>query len=502
MNKLRYIRYSRKSSEAKERQALSIIEQNIECDKYALKEGLKVITKIDESKSAYKPRNRPEFDKMLALIESNQADAILAWHPNRLSRNPEEGGRLLQLLQDGAIKEIRTSSGDIYTPESDQLVLQINFGAANQYSRDISRNVKRSLKHKAERGEYPRAAIVGYDSQGEKGRKNLIPNSFEAPIVLEVFQMASTAKYSLGYLVDYVHKKGLRTKRDKKISKSHLYSILTNPVYYGYFYQNGELYKGVYESIVAKQLFEAVQKALKDRSKPKVNSWSSQYNGLIKCPSCGCAYTTSCKVKNYKRTGRTVTYIYLHCTRRKGACTQPPITLEKFEEQLIEKISQIGIDEEVWKLGIDLLKEKHNYEAERNMSQLSGFQTQYNKIQDKLNRLIEMRADEELTRSEFMIQKELLLGEQARIKGLIDDREVSLNDWLELAESFVNTAFHARNIINSGTNQEKRDLIIAVGENLFIDDKRLEFSFKKPFDILLKPEYRTNGQARQDSNLE
>jgi len=153
MDKLRYIRYSRKSSEAKEKQALSISDQNLECEEYALKEGLNIAVKFGESKTAYKPHKREMFDKMLLLIEFGQADAILTWHPNRLCRNPEEGGKILQLLQDNVIKEIRTTSGDKYTPESDQLILQIHFGMANQYSRDISRNVKRALKHKAEREE-------------------------------------------------------------------------------------------------------------------------------------------------------------------------------------------------------------------------------------------------------------------------------------------------------------------------------------------------------------
>lgn len=50
-----------------------------------------------------------------------------------------------------------------------------------------------------------------------------------------------------------------------------------------------------------------------------------------------------------------------------------------------------------------------------------------------------------------------------------------------------------RYVFNNDTNEEKRNLIMAIGKNLFLNDKKLEFSFKKPFDILLIPEYRTNG---------
>lgn len=381
MSDLRFIRYSRKSSEAKERQALSISDQNAECDKAELRDKLNVTFKIEESKTAFKPRLRSEFDKMIALIESGQADAILVWHLNRLCRNPEEGGKIIQKLQDGVIKEIRTASGEVYTPESDHLILQIHFGMANQYSRNISNDVKRGLIHKCERGEYPRPARVGYEGYGEIRKRLIRPHPFEAPVIKEIYELAVTAKYPLSYLVNFACEKGLRTKKGRKISKSHVYSILTDPLYHGYFYYKGELYKGTYEPIISQRLFEAAQKALKDRSKPRVHEWSNPYNGLAKCPKCGSAITTTVKVKYYKGTDRRATYVYLHCTRRKGSCSQPPITIDEFEKQLLKNLSKITIDEEVWSLGIKLLKAKHKDETTKNMAKLNHFQLQYKGMQ-------------------------------------------------------------------------------------------------------------------------
>lgn len=492
MNKLKYVQYSRKSSESKERQALSIADQNEECKRYAAPNGLNIVSKLEESKSAFKPHNRPQFDRMIELVKSSEANAILTWKPDRLCRNPEEGGKILQLLQDKVLREIRTATGEVYTSDSDHLVLQIHFGMANQYSRNLSQNVRRGLKYKCERGEYPRPAPLGFENWGETRRRNIRPHKFEASLIKKAFELAATAEYSLNYLVDYLHKKGLRTKMGKKISKSHVFNILTCPTHYGYFYHNGELYQGDYGAIISKRLFDSVQKALKDRSKPRVNIWNSLYNGLVKCAQCGCSITTTTKVKHYKRTNRTANYTYLHCTHRRGNCHQPPITLDDFEGQLLENVSRISIDKEVWELGIRLLKEKHGAETTANANQRIHLQTKYNAFQDKLNRLIDMRANEELTKEEFIAQKEILLQEQARIKSLLEDSEDSAHNWFELAENFLNTAFYAREVMEKGKTEEKRSLIMVVGENLFLKDKNLEFSFKKPFDILLQPEYRTN----------
>jgi len=111
-----------------------------------------------------------------------------------------------------------------------------------------------------------------------------------------------------------------------------------------------------------------------------------------------------------------------------------------------------------------------------------------------------MRANEELTKDEFIYQKNLFINEQARIKGMINDNENSSSNWLELAEKFLETSFQARDILLSDDLEKKRKLIMTVGENLLLKDKRLVFTFQKPFDILLKPTYHTDVLPRLDSN--
>lgn len=492
MNQLKYVRYSRKSSEAREKQVASIGDQNAECEKTRLQQDLNVVIRLEEAKSSFKPGIREKFRLMLEKINTGEVNAILTWKPDRLCRNPEEGGKLLQLLQDGVLKEIRTAMGDVYTQDSDHLVLQIHFGMANQYSRNLSQNVKRGNKYKCERGEYPREAPVGFQGFGERGKRNIKPHPFEAPILKEMFNLASDGQHSLGYLADYIDSKGLRTRRGKKISKSHLYSILTSPIYYGQFYYNGELFKGDYEPLISKVLFDKIQDALHNRSKPKINSFGHWSNGLLSCPDCGCAVTTTVKEKFYKRTERNASYTFHHCTHRKGNCTQQPISGSDLKEQLIDSVSRIVIDKEVWELGIKLLKQKHGEESKKNLDQLTHLQNKYNSFQDRLNRLIDMRANDELTKDEFLHQKETLLQEQARIKSLMNDAEDSAHNWLERTEEFLNNAFYARETMESELDKEKRDLITDVGENLILRDKKIVFSFKQPYDVLLKPEYRTN----------
>ncbi len=503
MNPIIYCQYARKSSEAKERQALSIQSQKDEISDYCARENIEISSefKLEEEKSAYKPGKRPVFTKMVDLIESGIVQGIVAWKPDRLCRNPREGGVILQLLQDGIIKEIRAVTGEIYTQDSDHLVLQIHFGMANQFSRNLSTNVKRGLKHKAKRGQYTYRAPIGYEGFGEAPNKNIRPHDFEGPLIAKAFELMSKGDVSLANISSYLEANGLKTKSGKKLSKSHLQAIFNTTTYYGYFKQGGELHKGNYEPLISKTLYDKAQFALHDRSKPKVRTWKPFLNGIIKCGECGAAITTSVKKKLYKRTKRMVEYRYNHCTHNKtNTCNQKPLTAEQLEVQLFTSISKIQIDRKMWKLGISLLKEKHQNQTTQNSGILKEYRTQLTNLESRLSGLINLRADNEISKEQFFERKGSVLNDQAKVRSLIKDFEQSARNWIEQAEQFLDVAFNCKDIINNRSAEEKRKLILEVGQNFLFMDGKLTFQMKKPYDVLLKPDFRINVMPDLDSN--
>ncbi|MBU4210739.1 recombinase family protein [Patescibacteria group bacterium] len=91
---MKYFTYARKSTESEERQKLSIPAQISELKEFAAKEKLEIIDSFQESKTAKQP-GRTAFSRMVKQIENGIADGILAWHPDRLSRNSVDGGQLI-----------------------------------------------------------------------------------------------------------------------------------------------------------------------------------------------------------------------------------------------------------------------------------------------------------------------------------------------------------------------------------------------------------------------
>ena len=54
-----------------------------ELREFAKKENLNIVREFVESKTAKEP-GREIFNEMIASIEKNEAEGILAWHPDRL----------------------------------------------------------------------------------------------------------------------------------------------------------------------------------------------------------------------------------------------------------------------------------------------------------------------------------------------------------------------------------------------------------------------------------
>ena len=143
---MRYIAYLRKSTEANERQALSIDAQRNEIlNSFP---NLNIIEWVKESKSAFEAENRPKFSAMMERIKAGEADGIVAWQPTRLLRNSMDAGQIAHYFSHGIIKDLLfvTTKFD-NTPEGVKS-LQYALADSQYYSANLSRDVKRGNREK------------------------------------------------------------------------------------------------------------------------------------------------------------------------------------------------------------------------------------------------------------------------------------------------------------------------------------------------------------------
>ena len=493
MSDLKYIIYARKSQESRDKQVLSIESQKTELKEFAERYGLNVVAELEESQTAYKP-GRPVFARMVDMLEAGIANAVLVWKPDRVARNARDGGTFIQAMDDGKIMELRTPN-ECLRREDNRLMMYIHFGMSNDYSRQISANVKRGNREKCRRGEFVGRALPGYiNHKFEDKHRNIMPDSVKAPLMRRVFEEFVTGNYSVQGIVKEASEWGLTSVNGKKLAKSGMYKLLSCTAYYGVFQHAGELHQGSYEPLITKELFDRVQVVLRGRSKPRKKDWVHAYKAIIKCGGCGCAITAETKTKHYRRTNRDASYTYYRCTRRRGKCREEGLTELELEQTIRDYVGKIEIDEEVWKLGIELLKAKNADELRMNAGIRKEMERERDEVEKQMERLLRLRMDNEVTADEFAGEKAKLLNRKVSLSDKLVERDQHPVNWLELAENFFETAYQARRIMEYGLPEEKGELVKRVGWNLILKDKKLQFSFREPYDVLLRPEVRSSVQ--------
>ena len=474
---MKYILYARKSTEQEERQAMSIPAQISELLRMAGNLEITIDKTYTESMSA-KKAGRPIFNEMLEYIGKQKDCVVLAWKVDRLTRNIFDGARIIELLENGSIKEIRTIDKVIMNNPSDKFMLVMDFGVGKKYSDDLSDNVKRGNRKKLEDKGWPGFAPLGY--LNNKADKTIFVDTLRAPFIQKMFELYATGGYSTQDITDILYNQGFRSRGGKKVYKSKIHHMLTNPFYYGMMVRHGKYYAGSHEQVISKQVFDDAQNVLSGVAHSKKQKLFFPYRGFLRCRSCGCALTATIKKGHH----------YYYCTNGKGQCEEHKSYLrsEYLDGIVADTFDNIHFDEQIIEMAYLASKEKikhnENYQdnAQENITrQLESITKRQSKLLD--NQLGELITDEvygaktkELNNQEIALKQQLQKISKASHNG---------SATLELTKKVFLTASQAKKDFLNAENDKKRNVLEKLLWNLQIQDKEIaEVSYKMPYEAL------------------
>lgn len=488
-NNNKYFLYCRKSSESEDRQIQSIEDQVSRLKQLAKQEGLSIVKVYSEAKSAKKPNNRPLFDEMIEKIETGQANGILCWSINRLTRNPIDGGKLSWLLQQGVIKSIKTTDRE-YQPEDNVLIFNVESGVANQFILDLKKSTQRGMQSKLEKGWLPCMPPLGYLNDKENKIIAKDPERFE--LVRKMWDLMLTGAYNPSKIVEIANKEwGFTTRRFKKIgggelTRAGIYKMFSNIFYTGLIEFAGKQYNGQHEAMITIDEYDRVQLILGKKGRPRPQKHQFAFTGAIRCSECGCLYTAEEKKKIAKKTGNVSLFRYYHCTRRsrKIECTQRKAIREEMLESMIEEeISKLTIMPEFLHWALEVLNENNDKEISNRKAIYEMQHKTLVKSQDELDELARMRYRKLIDDEFFEKEKNILEIRINKLKDNLRATEARAENWLELTEKTFHFATYARHAFVTGGLEQKKEILLALGCQPVIKEGKLEittFEWLKP----------------------
>jgi len=479
MNTNRYFLYARKSSEAEERQAMSIEAQLVELSQFAQREGLRVVEQFVESKSAKTP-GRPEFNRRIEKVHaSREPVGILSWHPDRLARNSVDGGQVVYLIDSKKVNALKFPTFWFEPTPQGLFMLQVAFGQSKYYSDNLSQNVSRGIRQKIRRGEYYGRVPYGYVYNHKT--RNIEPDPVKAKVVQRMFREFAKGRHSLGSMRHWLADFGILNLKGNMMGKATVQNMLTNRTYIGLIMLKGEANEGTFEPLISRTLFESVQGILKQNSRPRKSRHTNAFpfTDLLQCGERGCSITAQ-----YGR-GNGGTYIYYRCTKKKHRCSQPYLRDSKLLEQLRGEIQKIVLPAG-WLDGMRGQVDKWESEEQKNLlSEGMKIDQATEEAEAKLDKLINAFLDGMIEREIYLTKKEELIKRKVELNERKTDFARDGLIWLEPLRGWLDALAEAEKLTFSNDLYAVKSFVEKIGTNRLLKGKQVFLDFVLPFDFIL-----------------
>ena len=472
---MRFVLYSRKSTDTEDRQVLSLDAQERELLEVAGRLNLNVVNTYRESMSAKAP-GRPVFAQVLKDIQDGKVDAILCWKLDRLARNFIDGGQIIDQLQRGVISSIHCFDKE-YLPSDNVMYLAVEFGMANQFVRDLSVNVKRGNRQKLEQGGWPGRAPFGYFNN--KADKTIHPDPKLVPYIKRAFDLYATGTYSLQEVTDILYGEGFRSKSGKKVHRGSIHRVLKRAFYCGVMMRDGRLYSGKHQALITNTLFDRVQDVMTGNSKPRRKRHHFPLSGLFNCQVCGCAITAQIQ-KGYS---------YYHCTNGKGICDQRPcyIRQEVLDEQIAAEFDKFQFDEVLVETMYQAALEKRYHDSSFQIKIQKNLENALANLEGKEKRLLDTYLGEQIIKDLYEVKVLEIQNERVNLAKQLEDQDkvIDPSEAIERTKNVFLASNRAKQDYLDGPDDKKRALAFKLLSNGKLKDRKIvSLQYRSPYDGL------------------
>jgi site-specific DNA recombinase len=370
---------------------------------YAREHGFELLDEYMDFESGRKVEKRDEFQRLIGDAGAHKFDAVLIFHTSRFARNTIEAKHYKKLLRSELGIEVISVTqplGDANDPAT-FLAESVHEIFDEYYSVSLSFWTTMGLKEKARQGFLTGGLAWGY-LKGEEGIA--IPDPERAPLVLAMFEIYATGRYSHRDIALWLNERGQRTTRGNLFCADTVRDMLGNLTYCGYVTAQRSTSKeirGKHQPLVSEELFNRCADLRRQRTttkNPGRPSTNYLLRSIVRCKRCdGRMHGTT---GGRKREAR----YYCSTRRKKHGCDQPLTAAGPIEEQIARFLAEFQPSEAMREEILDRLAHSEDTDTEdigRKRRQLT----------ERRKRLRDLYELGDLDRSEYVSKRDALDAE-------------------------------------------------------------------------------------------
>ena len=496
--------YARVSSERQDVD-LSVSAQLRALKDYAKANGYSVAREyVDEAESG-RVADRPQFREMIEEGSQTKApfEVILVWKFSRFTRKREHAVVFKAMLLRKGIRVVSITEHADDSPTG-KLMEAIIESVDEFYSENLAQEVTRGMREAASRGFFLGSkAPFGYKrvkvNDGVKERPTLEVDPATAPVVKEIFE-SSLSGNGLKDISKTLNDRGI-TNRGKRWYKGGLHYLLTNEAYTGTAVwgrtskgekaQEPVRVEGAWPALISRDLFDAVQQAMRDRA-PKVQKPArvgSRFllSGLLTCGVCGKPYSGQ-----GAKSGQFAYYICGTLSKEgAGTCSARYLNAPRVEDFVVEKIRDRILNEETIVELVTMVAEEIDAMAGELAGRLEVIDAELDDVRRRLERLYDALESSELTLEvlsprifSLRHREEQLEAAREKAETQLEQRRVELPTTKEIKGYVADF----REFLKEGTFPERKTLIRNFVESIEVvgDEAELTYTIPMPNDGVIR----------------
>ena len=507
--------YGRKSSDSEDRQIQSIPKQIGIIEDDITKNNLNCIKIFSEQKSAFYRNNRPKFDELVDATEKGEINAWICLDSTRLSRNPTDAGTVIRLMDEGDLHHIRTRHRVYTNTARDKKNLQDEFTDNKFDSGRKSEDVRLGLNERYKKGLPNGKATLGFlnDKTQEKGNRGWLidEDNFEKiTLIIKRFLKGNDSISTIHkYAIDELKLTTPQTKRQggNLVHRSHVYNVLTNPVYAGFFYSKNE--DGIGETkrtlspalprIITEDEHNKILSILGRKSFSTTQTHEYAYTNYIFSESgdfiggdpkhqviCDCkkkfAYKNkevcpACNIKIDKmKSPKYLSYTYYYNVKRRKnkevkAKTVSESKIDTFLKNYIDKELLLSPQLAGWVCKhINHLKDE---ELKANQTVFNSQESSMGLFEKEKKKLRDMYRKDMIDEDEYNLD---LADLEKKYCPKKNKKQEYVSDWFKELNNIVDLGVEMKNIIEHGTIKEKKEVMSRFRSNLIWNEENLNVS--------------------------